>query len=97
MSIYGKLKEENYNLIEKQKQNKDVILITDSGMLIRMPLDQISTLGRVTQGVRLINIKDNQKLSTISLVGKNDEEDTEVTEGQVSEESVSSEESNTNE
>ena len=79
------------------EENKDVILITDSGMLIRMPLDQISTLGRVTQGVRLINIKDNQKLSTISLVGKNDEEDTEVTEGQVSEESVSSEESNTNE
>ncbi len=79
------------------EENKDVILITDSGMLIRMPLDQISTLGRVTQGVRLINIKDNQKLSTISLVSKNDEEDTEVTEGQVSEESVSSEESNTNE
>ncbi len=79
------------------EENKDVILITDSGMLIRMPLDQISTLGRVTQGVRLINIKDNQKLSTISLVSKNDEEDTEVTEGQVSEESISSEESNTSE
>ena len=56
------------------EENKDVILITDSGMLIRMPLDQISTLGRVTQGVRLINIKDNQKLSTISLVSKNEEE-----------------------
>ena len=57
------------------EENKDVILITDSGMLIRMPLDQISTLGRVTQGVRLINIKDNQKLSTISLVSKNDDEE----------------------
>ncbi|MBO4245677.1 MAG: DNA gyrase subunit A [Bacilli bacterium] len=55
------------------EDNKDVILITDSGMLIRMPLEQISTLGRVTQGVRLINIKENQKLSTISIVEKNDD------------------------
>ena len=37
---------------------------------MRMPLDQISLLGRVTQGLRLINLKDNQKVSTISLVEK---------------------------
>ena len=39
-----------------------------------MPLDQVSTLGRVTQGVRLIHLKDNQMVSTISLVDH--EEDT---------------------
>ena len=48
--------------------NSDVVIITDSGIIIRLPLDQISTLGRVTQGVRLINLKDNQKVSTISIV-----------------------------
>lgn len=58
--------------------NQDVILITDFGMLIRMPLDQVSTLGRVTQGVRLINIKDNQKLSTISLIDKTDDSSDEL-------------------
>lgn len=58
------------------ENNKDVILITDSGMLIRMPLEQVSCLGRVTQGIRLINIKDNQKLSTVSLVDKIIEEET---------------------
>ena len=42
---------------------------------MRMPLDQISTMGRVTQGVRLINLKDNQTVATISLVDK--EESTE--------------------
>ncbi len=55
-------------------ENQDVIIITDTGMLIRMPLDQVSTLGRVTQGVRLIHLKDNQMVSTISLVDH--EEDT---------------------
>ena len=44
--------------------------MTNSGMTMRMPLDQISLLGRVTQGLRLINLKDNQKVSTISLVEK---------------------------
>ena len=48
--------------------NQDVIIITDTGMLIRMPLNQVSVLGRVTQGVRLIHLKDNQTVSTISLV-----------------------------
>ena len=46
----------------------DVVIITDSGMVMRMPLAQISVLGRVTQGVRLINLKDGQKVSTISLI-----------------------------
>ena len=40
-----------------------------------MPLEQISTLKRATQGVRLINLKDNQLVSTIALVLKETEED----------------------
>ena len=35
---------------------------------MRMPISQISVLGRITQGVRLINLKDSQKVSTITLV-----------------------------
>lgn len=46
----------------------DVIIVTDSGMIIRMPIEQISVLGRVTQGVRLINLKEAQKVSTITLL-----------------------------
>ena len=38
-----------------------------------MPVNQISTLGRVTQGVRLINLKDNQKVATVSIVEKNED------------------------
>ena len=54
------------------KYDHDVVIITDSGMIMRMSIDQISVLSRVTQGVRLINLKDNQKLSTISIVPKED-------------------------
>ena len=45
----------------------DLLIITESGMIIRLPIEQVSQLGRVTQGVRLINLKDEQYVSTISL------------------------------
>ena len=48
------------------------MIITDSGIIIRMPIDQISQLGRVTQGVRLINLREAQYVSTISVVDKED-------------------------
>ncbi len=53
----------------------DLMIITDSGITIKLPLDQVSILKRATQGVRLINLKDNQKVSTVALVEKenNDE------------------------
>lgn len=53
----------------------DVVIITDSGMVMRMPLEQISVLSRVTQGVRLINLKNEQSVATISLVDKEKEEE----------------------
>lgn len=55
--------------------DKDLLIITDSGMLIRLPIDQISQLGRVTQGVKLINLKENQYVSTISVVDKQKEDE----------------------
>ena len=61
--------------------DKDLLMITESGMAIRMGIDQISQLGRVTQGVKLINLKDNQYVSTISILDKETEENiTEETE-----------------
>lgn len=56
-------------------EDQDLMIITNSGMIIRLPLNQISQLGRVTQGVRLINLKENQVVSTISIVDKESEEE----------------------
>ena len=68
--------EKNGNLVSVRivHEGKELVIMTNSGMTMRMPLDQISVLGRVTQGLRLINLKDNQKVSTISLVDKLEEE-----------------------
>ncbi len=59
--------------IKRVVEKSDLMIITNSGILIRIPLDQISQLGRVTQGTRLINLKDNQLVSSISLVVKDDD------------------------
>ena len=57
--------------------DEDLMIITDSGIMIRLPLEQVSSTGRVAQGVRLINLKDDQKVSTIALLEKTNEEDIE--------------------
>jgi len=54
---------------------EDLMIVTDSGIIIRVSLEQVSTTGRVAQGVKLINLKDNQKVSTITLIDKDEEED----------------------
>lgn len=64
--------EKNGNLIAFKTihGDEDLIIITDNGMIIRLDVAQISQTGRMAQGVRLINLKDNQKLSTITTVKK---------------------------
>lgn len=73
------------------KDENDLMIITDTGMLIRLPIDSISQLGRVTQGVKLINLKDQQKVSTISVVDKEEEIADEIFENQNDDYSTSSE------
>ncbi len=52
--------------------DEDVMLVTNEGIIIRIDANQISTMSRVTQGVKLINLKDNQFVSTVTVVGKSD-------------------------
>ena len=54
-------------------ESLDLMIITDSGIIIKLPLDQVSTLKRATQGVRLINLKDEQKVSTVAIVAREEE------------------------
>ena len=65
--------------VKRFVDNSDLIIITNEGIIIRIPIDQISQLGRVTQGSRLINLKDNQKVSTISLVSNENNQNCEDT------------------
>ncbi len=59
---------------DDESDKKDVMIITDSGVVMRMPMEQISTLKRATQGVRLIHLKDEQKVATVTVVDKEEEE-----------------------
>ena len=76
--------EKNGNIasIKKVKDDNDLMIITNQGIIIRLPLDQVSQLGRVTQGTRLINLKENQKVSSVSLIlkEKNDVDSTQTEE-----------------
>ncbi|MBE6153383.1 MAG: DNA gyrase subunit A [Firmicutes bacterium] len=58
--------------------DEDLMIITDNGIIIRLPIEQVSLMGRVTQGVRLINLKENQKVSTVTKIQKQDEEENET-------------------
>ena len=46
----------------------DLIVITDSGVLMRQPVKAIRAIGRVTQGVRLVKLDDGTNISSITRV-----------------------------
>ena len=64
--------EKNGNIVsfKTTKGNEDLMIITNSGVIIRLPLAQVSTTGRVAQGVRLIHLKDDQSVSSVALLEK---------------------------
>jgi len=51
----------------------DLIIITDMGVIMRQPVSAIRTIGRVTQGVRLVKLDEGAKISSISRVLREDE------------------------
>ena len=53
----------------------DLMIITKSGVAIRMNVDSIRTMGRATQGVRLINLKGTSEIAAIARVPRGDEDE----------------------
>ena len=52
--------------------DKDLMIITDQGIVIRISADKVSRMSRVTQGVRLMNLREGQKVATVSVVEKDE-------------------------
>lgn len=69
----------NLTALRSVTEEEDVIIVSDKGMVIRIEANQISRTRRVTQGVRLINLRKDQKVATIAVVPKEDEEVLETT------------------
>ena len=68
--------EKNGNIVSFKTvhDNEDLMIITNSGTIIRLPIEQVSSTGRIAQGVRLINLKDEQKVSTVAMIEKEKED-----------------------
>ena len=53
----------------------DLIVITDKGMIVRTHLDQILTIGRDTQGVKVVSLYDSHMVASIAIVPRGDDEE----------------------
>ena len=72
--------EKNGNIVTFKlvKGAEDMIITTNEGVVIRLDVSKISTMGRSTQGVKLITLKDNQKVTSSTIVDKADETEEEL-------------------
>ncbi|MCL6472847.1 MAG: DNA gyrase subunit A [Firmicutes bacterium] len=52
------------------QENHEIMVVSTEGIVIRTPVKQISQMGRNTQGVKIMNLNDNDKVSTIALVAE---------------------------
>ena len=68
------------NTLKTIKNDEDLIITTNKGIVIRMSSNQIPTVGRATQGVRLIKLHNDQLVSTVTLIESSpfDEEDASI-------------------
>ena len=64
----------------------DLMIINKSGIAIRMEVNSLRVMGRATQGVKLINIKDNDSIAAVAKVVLDDQEVTDIDEIDVVEE-----------
>lgn len=60
-------------------QTQDILLSSQSGQVIRIPVQSIPTTGRSTQGVRLMRLNDNDRVSAVSVIDKEPESETSST------------------
>ena len=61
--------------LKQSFEDNDILLIADNGIIIRTPVDQISSLSRVSQGVRVMKLRDDAKIVGVALAEKAPEEE----------------------
>lgn len=56
-------------VVNKNLENEDLIIISEKGQVIRLPLRSVNVLGRATQGVRLMRFKEaNDKVASVTFI-----------------------------
>jgi len=56
----------------------ELMMITQKGMIVRTPVKGVRTIGRATQGVKLINLNGDDKLVAVARIGERDEDEEEA-------------------
>ena len=64
--------------IKNVEDDNDLMIITKSGVTIRMHINTIRTMGRAAQGVKLINLKKGGEIAAVAKVPHSDEEESEI-------------------
>jgi DNA gyrase subunit A len=68
----------NLVAIKGVTDNEDLMIINKSGVIIRIAISELRTMGRATQGVRLITLKGNDEIASVAKIEHDDEEENEV-------------------
>lgn len=68
----------NLVAIKQVTDQNDLMIITKSGITIRLDAAQLRVMGRATQGVRLINLKGNEEIAAVAVVNKDEDEESNV-------------------
>jgi DNA gyrase subunit A len=93
----------NLVAIKGVTDKEDLMIINKSGIIIRMAISELRTMGRATQGVRLITLKNNDEIASVAKIEHDEDEEKEIDENAEgnatddSEATSSSEESTTDE
>lgn len=82
----GVFNEKTGKLVALKQTNgdQDLLIIADNGIIIRTPVDAISSFSRVSQGVKVMKLRGDAKIVAVALAEKEDEEQSHV-EGEIEE------------
>ena len=83
--------------IKNVSDSDDLMIINKSGIAIRMEVSSLRVMGRATQGVKLINLKDSDSIAAVAKVVNNDEDVPDLEEIEVADENSGVSEEGSNE
>ena len=69
-------------------EDEDIMLITDDGTIIRMPVSDISVIGRVSQGVRVMRVEEGSRIVCVTATERDEDERDESEDGQTEADSL---------
>ena len=75
ITIHATEKVGNLVTIRAVYGNEDLMVITQAGVIIRIPLEQVKIAGRNTQGVKIIRLDDDQRVSSVAVVEHQEQEE----------------------